>query len=105
MAWRPEVFFRAFQRAGMLCQAVYLPAGVATPFAVSFLQPDVPLLGDQHQGTEYLIEYETTAVPTLRVGDQLQITDELGATATYTVREHAQRQGHGHFSRAPLAKP
>lgn len=104
MVWRPEVLFEAFARAGLVTQAVYLPAGVATPFTCKFDQPELLLLGDQHQSTEYLIEYETAAIPRLRQGDQVQVTNALGVPTLYTARAHAATTGNGYFSRCELSQ-
>lgn len=102
MAWRPEVLFKAFSRNGMVCAAVYKPAGAATPFEVMLRQPDVMALGGDQQVADIEIEYETAAVAPLRRGDPVQITDTHGVTTQYTARAHATRQGDGYFSRCQL---
>jgi hypothetical protein len=104
MTWDPSVFFQAFQGAGMLASAVYQPAGAATPFAVGFRRPEVLVLGNEHQSAEFEIEYETAAVPRLRKGDPIQVTDEQGTTAQYVARAHATTLGNGFFSRCELEK-
>jgi len=104
MAWNPAVLVAAAGRAGMLCQAVYQPAGAAVAFQVSFLQPETLVLGDQRQVSDFEIEYPTAALPAqLREGDQVRITDLQGATATYRANAHARKVGTGYFSRCDLA--
>lgn len=102
MAWRPQVFMQAAARSGMLCAAVYLPSGVATPFTVDLRQPDVLVLGGDQQVPDIEIEYETAAIPPLRRGDEVSVTDLAGTTTRYTARAHATRHGDGHYSRCQL---
>lgn len=104
MAWRPEVFYKAFARSGLLCPAVYQPAGVATPFQVFLQRPDVLALGGDQQVPDIEIEYETAAVPALRRGDLVSVTDLQGITTLYAARAHAARLGDGWFSRCQLDK-
>jgi len=104
MVWRPAVFFEAFARAGLVTQAVYLPAGVATAFNCRFDQPELLMLGDQQQSAEYLIEYQTSAIPRLRQGDAVQVTGVDGAPRQYKARAHATTVGDGFFSRCELAQ-
>lgn len=102
MAWRPAALFTAFKRAGMLSSAVYQPGGLATPFDVQLRQPDAAVLGGEQQVPDVEIEYETAAVPALRRGDAVRITDAQGVTTQYTARAHATRQGDGFYSRCQL---
>ncbi len=101
MAWNPQVLFKAFERAGMLDMGIHLPS--ATPFTCRLNQPDLLILGEQHQSTAYEIEYETAAVPPMREGDQVQVTCQ-GVTATYTVRNSPNAQGDGYYTKAELSK-
>ena len=104
MAWNPAVLTAAASRAGMLCPAVYQPAGAALAFEVSFLQPETLVLGDQRQVSDYEIEYPTAALPAqLRQGDQVRVTDRQGTTSTYRANAHARKVGDGYFSRCDLA--
>lgn len=102
MPWRPEVFFAAFSRSGLLLQAVYKPAGVATPFEVGFTTPDSMLLSDQHQSADIEIEWQTSAIPPVRKNDALAITQRNGAVVAYRAAEHARTMGDGTFSRVYL---
>lgn len=99
MAWNPGVFFPAFKRAGMLASAVYKPAGAATPFNADWVTPEALLLGDQAQTVDYRLEYETAAIPRLKVGDAIQVNGAL-----YTVRSAPLLQEDGHFSQVELDK-
>lgn len=102
MAWRPEVLFKAAKRVGMLFAAVHLPgSGTPTPFDCSFGRPEVLLLGDQQQSTEYAIEYQTADVPAIRRGDTVQVTVN-GVATTYTARAHATAVGDGTYSKVEL---
>ena len=99
MGFRPEVLFAACKRAGLLVPAVYLPATVGTPFDAGWRRPEITLLGDEVQSTEYELEYETAAVPRLKRGDALQVDG-----AAYTVRSAPRTVGDGYFSRVFLDK-
>lgn len=103
MAWRPQALFDAFARHGILAQGIYKPGASALPFVCDLQQPDVLVLGEQHQTTSYEIEYETASVPTMREGDLVQIT-WLGTTAQYRVRNAPNTQGSGYYSKAELTK-
>jgi hypothetical protein len=102
MPWRPEVFFAAFSRSGLLLQAVYKPAGVATPFEVGFTAPDSMLISDQHQSADIEIEWQTSALQPVRKGDPIDITMRGGAVVAYCAAEHARSMGDGTFSRVYL---
>ena len=104
MAWRPAALFQAFARTGLLSAAVYKPAGAAVPFQAQLRQPDVLALAGDQQLADVEIEYETAAIPALRRGDAVQITDALGVATVYTARAHAARQGDGYYSRCQLDK-
>ena len=97
MGWNPQVLFAAFKGAGMLKQAVYKPAGAATPFDCDFKRPELLLMGDQQQSAEFVIEYETASVPRIRKGDPVQVDGTL-----YTARAHATTVGDGTYSQAQL---
>lgn len=99
MVWNPGVFFPAFKRAGMLAQAVYKPAGVATPFDADWVSPEALILGDQAQTVDYRLEYLTTAVPRLKVGDAISVNGVL-----YTVRAAPMLQEDGTFSHVELSE-
>lgn len=99
MGFRPEVLFAAFKRAGMLVQAVYLPASAATPFDASWKRPEQLLLADEAQSAEYELEFETAAIPRLKRGDALQV-----AGVAYTVRSAPRMQGDGYYTRVLLDK-
>jgi len=97
----PNVFWSAFGRAGLLTGAVYRPAaGPAVPgIQVGFTRPDVLLLGDMVQSTDYAIEYQTADMPALAIGETLAI----GAD-TYRVRRNPEKKGDGTFSHVLLTK-
>lgn len=98
--FNPNIFWSAFSRAGMLTAATYQPAaGPAIPVQVGFTQPDVLLLGDMVQSTDYAIEYQTADMPALASGETITI----GAT-TYKVRRNPEKKGDGTFSHVLLTK-
>lgn len=102
MGWRPEVLFAACKRVGMLSPAIHLPgSGTPAPFDCNFSRPEVLLLGDQQQSTEYAIEYQTADVPAIRKGDPVQVTVG-GVATTYTARAHATTVGDGTYSKVEL---
>ena len=50
--FRPEALFAAFNRHGLLDQAVYRPTAEALAFGCRFLQPEVLQLSEQAQAAE-----------------------------------------------------
>lgn len=101
MGFRPEVFFPAFKRAGMLAAALYKPGTPAEQaFDVQWVRPEMLLLGDGAQSVDYRIEYQTADVPRLKLGDEIAV-----AGALYTVRAAPLVQGDGTFTQCELDKP
>ena len=100
--FRPEVLFRAFERIGLVDRAV-LVADDATPWPCGLRVDDVTLLADQHHSAAPQLEYQTDAVPTLRIGQLLDVTPVGATTPTrYRVRSHPVRQAGGYYSRVDL---
>lgn len=84
MAWREDVFFPAFERAGMMKQASVIykdTADAVGPYAVAFARPDI----DAQTGvktSDFPMEYQHRDFPLLGEGDQVEIDRRL-----YLVRE------------------
>lgn len=98
MTFDAAIFWPAFAAAGMLTEAVYMPAGGGQmPVQVGFVRPEALLLGDMVQVEQTRIEYETSAMPDLAHGESINI----GAVA-YTVRGEPEKKGDGYFSTAEL---
>lgn len=98
MGWNPAVLFAAFKAAGMLVQARLKPdSAMPTDFDCDLKRPDQMLLGDQQQGAEITIEYESTAVGRIRKGDPILIGETL-----YRARAHATAVGDGYYSQCQL---
>jgi hypothetical protein len=104
MGFRPEVFFPAFARAGLLVDAAYVPTtGSPVPFQAQWKRPEQLMLADEAQSVEYELEYQTADVPRLRRGDALQVQLQ-GQPEAFTVRTAPRPQGDGFFSRVLLDK-
>ena len=99
MSWSADVFFPAFADAGMLETAVYHAVGGDVPVQIGFVQPDALMLGDMAQSTEYAIEYQTTDMPALKMGETITI-----GVDTYKVRRNPEKKGDGAFSHVLLTK-
>ncbi|HOX90229.1 MAG TPA: hypothetical protein PLN55_11510 [Burkholderiaceae bacterium] len=98
MGFRPQVFFQAFQRAGLLVQATHLPASpTPTDFAAHWLRPDRLLLADEAQTVDYEIEYQTADAPAIRRGDPLRVDGK-----DYVARSAPRATGDGYFSHLML---
>lgn len=97
----PSIFWSAFSRAGMLVEATYHPAaGPAVPgIQVGFTQPDVLMMGDMVQSTDYAIEYQTADMPALARGETITIGSD-----TYKARRPPEKKGDGTFSHVLLSK-
>lgn len=90
----------------MLAEAIYHPAvGQVVTVDVGFVRPDVHLMGDLVQSTEYEIEFQTADMPSLKIGETIDITDpQTLEVATYKVRSNPDGQGDGFFSKVKLTK-
>jgi hypothetical protein len=103
MAWREEVFYPAFQRAGMLKLATVVLAGesVTREAYVDFCKPDVnPMTGVQ--SSDYEIEFQAADFPGLSEDDQVIIDGEK-----YIVRDDSRVAGleaTGFYRKALLTK-
>jgi len=93
-----SIFFAAFKSAGLLEPCVYKPGTPAEKgFDAGWQQPDSLFLGDEAQATDYLLEFQTADLPTLRQGDAITV-----AGVAFTVRAPAQKRGDGYFSTVAL---
>jgi len=101
MAFDPGRFWAAFQAAGMLVEATYQPAAgpAVAGIQINLLQPDVALLGELVQSTEYEAEFQTADMPNLVVDETLTIGAEV-----YKVRRPPMKTGDGFFSKVVLSK-
>lgn len=91
----------------MLADVTYQPeSGPAVPgIKVGFAQPDVAMLADLVQSTEYEIEFQTTDMPALKIGEMLDITHpQTLVTDKYKVRRNPEKKGDGMFSKVLLTK-
>lgn len=96
------MLFAAARRAGMLSQAVYLPAqGPLVPFHCDYRAPAELLLGDQQQSTEHEIEYQTADLPPIRKGYVIHVT-VAGVPTAFVARAHATPVGNGFYSKVAL---
>jgi hypothetical protein len=93
-----SIFFEAFKSAGLLEPCVYKPGTPSEKtFDAGWQQPDNLFLGDEAQATDYLLEFQTADLPTLRNGDPITV-----AGVAFTVRAPAQKRGDGFFSSVAL---
>ncbi|RZL33761.1 MAG: hypothetical protein EOP35_17160 [Rubrivivax sp.] len=95
-----SIFFAAFKSAGLLEPCVYKPGTPAEKgFDAGWQRPDMLQLADEAQATDYLLEFQTADLPTLRNGDTITV-----AGASFSVRAPAQAHGDGFFSTVALKK-
>ncbi len=93
-----SIFFEAFKSAGLLQACVYKPGTPAEKaFDAGWQQPDTLLLGDEAQASDYLLEFQTADLPTLRQGDAITVDGK-----PFTVRAPAQKKGDGYYSTVAL---
>lgn len=107
----PSVFWSAFAAAGFLTEVRFQPQTGAPVdgIAVRLNQPDAMLLDGQSHSSQYEVEYQTSDMPTLKVGDSLvvapgSVRPPSVAAGTYVVRQKPMSNGDGFYSTAMLSK-
>ena len=100
MTWGTDRFFEAFARHGMLNGAWLLKQGssVSVEFSADFRQPSVDMMSDGFRAFDYMIEYRTSDVSKMSVGDQVFIKGKI-----FSVSKPARSIANGDFSQAELA--
>ncbi|WP_457425667.1 head-tail joining protein [Roseateles sp. P5_E7] len=95
-----SIFFAAFKSAGMLDPCFYKPGTIDEKgFDAGWQRPDVLLMADEAQATDYLLEFQTADLPTLRIGDPITVDG-----VAYIVRAPAQKGRDGFFSTVALKR-
>lgn len=99
MAVDPTRIWAALRRQGMLKDAVVTIAGIEQPGPtwVGFVESDELVFNGILQATSYAVEYLSSDLPGLRVGDTMAI-----AGAAYRVSQRPARKADGTFSVAAL---
>lgn len=105
MTFDCSVLWEALGAAGMLLDAEYQPAtGSAAPLQVGFVQPDLDVVSGMVQSTEYKIEFQTSDMPTAKIGESILITNSAGVDVPYKMRANPEKRGDGYFSTVALTK-
>lgn len=93
-----SIFFAAFKSAGLLDPCVYKPGTVdEKSFEAGWQRPDMLLLADEAQATDFLLEFQTADLPALRIGDPITVDG-----VAFTVRALAMKGRDGFFSTVAL---
>lgn len=98
MALDSSVFFEAFANAGFVQPAFYWHTGLFAPipFNADLNKPSADVM-ETVRDCDFMIEYETAAVPQLRKGGLVHSGGKL-----YRVSEPPKPQGDGYFAMVDL---